>query len=83
MVFTLSQMLSTNNCLATKFLSRNKTKMFLFLDKGQVTENWRQSGNRIYVFKKTLSHDVAPGSDITSCNKIDKPLVVYRFSNVT
>ena len=27
-----------------------------------------------------LSHDVAPGSQITSCNKIDKPLVVYRFS---
>ena len=30
-----------------------------------------------------LSHDVASGSDITQCNKIDKPLVVYRFSNVT
>ena len=29
-----------------------------------------------------LSHDVASGSDITPCNKIDKPLVVYRFSNV-
>ena len=28
-------------------------------------------------------NDVAPGSDITPCNKIDKPLVVYRFSNVT
>ena len=27
-----------------------------------------------------LSHDVTPGSDITLCNKIDKPLVVYRFS---
>ena len=30
-----------------------------------------------------LSHDVAFVSDITPCNKIDKPLVVYRFSNVT
>ena len=30
-----------------------------------------------------LSHDLAHGSDITPCNKIDKPLVVYRFSNVT
>ena len=30
-----------------------------------------------------LSHDVASGSDIMSCNKIDKPLLVYRFSNVT
>ena len=27
-----------------------------------------------------LSHDVASGSDITLCNKIDKPLVVNRFS---
>ena len=27
-----------------------------------------------------LSYDVAPGSEITPCNKIDKPLVVYRFT---
>ena len=27
-----------------------------------------------------LSHDVTFGSDIKPCNKIDKPLVVYRFS---
>ena len=26
-----------------------------------------------------LSDDVASGSEITPCNKIDKPLVVYRF----
>ena len=26
-----------------------------------------------------LSYDVASGSDITPHNKIDKPLVVYRF----
>ena len=25
-----------------------------------------------------LSYDVASGSEITPCNKIDKPLVVYR-----
>ena len=30
-----------------------------------------------------LSHDIASGSDIISCNKIDKPLEVYIFSNVT
>ena len=29
--------------------------------------------------KKDLSNDVASGSQITPCNKIDKPLVVYRF----
>ena len=27
-----------------------------------------------------LSHDVASRSEITPCNKIDKLLVVYRFS---
>ena len=26
------------------------------------------------------SHDVASENDITPCNKIDKPLVVYRFT---
>ena len=31
----------------------------------------------------SLLHDVAPGSDIKPCNKIDKPLAVYRLSNVT
>ena len=31
-------------------------------------------------FSESLSHDVASGSDITSCIKIDKPLVVYIFS---
>ena len=27
-----------------------------------------------------LSYDVASGSEITPCNKIDKPLVVNRFT---
>ena len=30
--------------------------------------------------KMNLSYDVASGSEITPCNKIDKPLVVYRFT---
>ena len=30
--------------------------------------------------KISLSYDVASGSEITPCNKICKPLVVYRFS---
>ena len=29
---------------------------------------------------KYLSYDVASGSEITPCNKICKPLVVYRFT---
>ena len=32
------------------------------------------------IFYYFLSHDVASGSDITPCNRIDKPLVVHRFS---
>ena len=30
--------------------------------------------------KLHLSYDVASGSEITPCIKIDKPLVVYRFT---
>ena len=33
-----------------------------------------------HCWKSHLSHDVAPRSEITPCNKIDKPLVVYRFT---
>ena len=36
--------------------------------------------DRLHVF---LSHDVTSWSNITPCNKIDKPLVVFRFCNVT
>ena len=31
-------------------------------------------------YKCILSYDVASGSEITPCNKIDQPLVVYRFA---
>ena len=27
----------------------------------------------------SIEYEVASGSELTSCNKIDKPLVVYRF----
>ena len=36
----------------------------------------------IHIAYSMLSHDVVSGSDITPCNKIDKPLVVYRFCNI-
>ena len=42
-----------------------------------------QTGLRHFVRiqqKQDLSYDVASGSEITSCNKICKQLVVYRFS---
>ena len=34
----------------------------------------------ITLIQHDLSHDVASGSEITPCNKICKPLVVYRFT---
>ena len=41
-----------------------------------------QTETKIYntFYLSNLSYDVASGSEITSCNKIDKPLVVYRFT---
>ena len=32
------------------------------------------------MFYCNLSHDFAPESDITPCDEIDKPLVVYKFT---
>ena len=32
------------------------------------------------LFLNHLSYEVASGSEVTPCNKIDKPLVVYRFT---
>ena len=38
-------------------------------------------GSKYHCFQQiVLSHDVASWSEITPYNKIDKPLVVYRFS---
>ena len=33
-----------------------------------------------YLVELHLSYDVASESEIRECNKIDKPLVVYRFT---
>ena len=35
---------------------------------------------KVCFMKLILSHEVTSGSDITPCNQIEKPLVVYRFS---
>ena len=32
------------------------------------------------IIKLHISYDVVPGSEITPCNKIDQPLVVYIFT---
>ena len=35
---------------------------------------------KYHIEYQSLPYDVASGSKITPCNKIDKPLVVYRFT---
>ena len=35
---------------------------------------------KVILNKHNLSYDVASGSKISACNKINKPLVVYKFS---
>ena len=42
-------------------------------------ENRMRKVFEVWNIYHTLSYDVASGSEITPCNKIDKPLVVYRF----
>ena len=39
----------------------------------------RHATSILYIYRP-YNYDVASGSEITPCNKIDKPLVVYRFS---
>ena len=44
-------------------------------------ENVEDTENlRIQVCNSELSYDIASGSEIMPCNKIDKPQVVYRFT---
>ena len=49
------------------------------LQDGSITQNVYRVHGAKYV-EYGLSYDVASGSEITPCNKIDKPLVVYRFT---
>ena len=49
-----------------------------FCDKFNKLNNNGQQNDRFY-----LSHDIASGSDITLCNKINKPPVLYKFRYVT
>ena len=34
------------------------------------------------ILKSVLSSDFTSGNDITPCNKMDKPLAVYRLSKI-
>ena len=45
-----------------------------------LTEMHRMRSDKHKGCNFSLSYDVASESEITPCNKIDKPLVVYRFT---
>ena len=60
----------TRNELCVRFLLDKGAKVGVY-DKVSVVSNFN------------LSHNVTFGSDITPCNKIDKPLEVYRYSYAT
>ena len=42
--------------------------------------SWWLPGCKFRILEVILSYDVASGSEITPFNKIDKSLVVYRFT---
>ena len=48
--------------------------------KSKVSADQLLGSHHLTIERRDLSHGVASGSEITPCNKIDKPLVVYRFS---
>ena len=45
--------------------------------------NLEYKNDKINKYNVHLTHDIASASDITPYNKIDSPLVVYRFRNFT
>ena len=57
-------------------------RMFVqHIKENHVTEE--NTGHILFILDIYLSHDVLSRNDIMPCNKINKPLVVYRFNNVT
>ena len=68
-------------------MSLSKT-LYLLPNTGSIQEmshydckivDWDEKNKLITKHYACLSYDFASGSEITPCNKIDKPLVVYRF----
>ena len=70
-------------CLLVLFVQVIWFQMFFYASADHLLKNLWYKGQvwyRSISFKSTLSYDVASGSEITPCNKICKPLVVYRFT---
>ena len=44
------------------------------------SETFIHTVTQTLIIEFALSYDVVSGSEITPCNKIDNPLVVYRFT---
>ena len=57
-----------------------KVFVFVFDPPKLITPTFDDRNDSICSEHFVLSHEIASGSEITLCNKIDKPLVVYRFS---
>ena len=82
------------NCLNLIKLSQKSCFLQWFEEKQQQIENLDQQLRKLHNAMETLvihrrgmylylSYDVASESEITPCNKIDNPLVVYRlYENV-
>ena len=64
-----------NGYFVNQFYSDVFVTLQICLGSEDVHGFWKLSSHYMY-----LSYDVASGSEITPCNKIDKPLVVYRFT---
>ena len=75
MAFHLVHLIFSKDCVYFTF--KNVKLIFNhFSIKSQVVGTRKNPLNE----KCRLSHEVTSGSDITPCNKIDKPLVVYRLA---
>ena len=62
---------------SSKYLKKKQLK---FKKKSDIETHFFPHISVLCMRKYGLSYDVASGSEIKPCIKIDKPLVVYRFS---
>ena len=81
---------SSHRCLGSPVVRKKEFRLKGFISLEEINLSRQKQNYRFYLFDKSwyfpakhvicLSYDVASGSEITPCNKIDKPLVVYRFT---
>ena len=65
----------------TSDLIIHDTEQDIAVELDKISPRWSLQGERTEVgVYYVLSYDVASGSEIMPCNKICKPLMVYRFT---